>query len=90
MPSMMTLVEPCNSSPVDVSDVDDSTTMFSIFKFMNEYLLLVVGNRELSGFISMALELANSFFPTSSRSISLEEFATRSKQTNMVFVAFLS
>ena len=51
--------------------------------------MLVVGNRELSGFISMALELISSCFPTtSSRSISLEDFAIGSKRTNKVFVAF--
>ena len=51
--------------------------------------LLVFGSREPSGFISVALELANSCFPTMSSRLSfLEDFEMRSKQTNMEFVAF--
>ena len=51
--------------------------------------LLVLGSREPSGFISVALELVNSCFPTmSSRSSFLEDFAMRSKRTNREFVAF--
>ena len=45
--------------------------------------LLVLGSKEPSGFIGVALELVNSCFPTClPDQVFPENFATRSKQTN--------